>query len=130
MAGEEMSIDVDYDTTTLKKDDTLTCSVTVRYNLPGSANMTIVDLGIPPGFALMPEAFEALKEKGVIERYSLTGRQAILYLREIVGGRPVRFSYKLRAKFPVKVKTPSSAVYQYYKPEARAEAAPVQLQVL
>ena len=47
-AEREMTIDVRYDTTTLKKGDVVTCRVTVRYNRPGTAHMTIVDLGIPP----------------------------------------------------------------------------------
>jgi uncharacterized protein YfaS (alpha-2-macroglobulin family) len=126
---KELSIDVRYDTTSLKKDDLLTCGVALRYNRTGSAQMTIVDLGIPPGFEVIPDAFEQMKG-GVIERYSLTGRQVILYFREIRGGEPVSFNYQLRAKFPVKAKTPTSVVYQYYEPEVRDEAEPVELTVL
>jgi hypothetical protein len=127
-AGEEpMTIDVRYDTTDLKAEDLLTCRATVRYNQPGTANMTIVDLGVPPGFEIVPDAFQALKDKGVIARYSMTGRQVILYFETIEGGKPVEFTYRLRAKFPVKVKTPPSAVYQYYEPEVRGEAQPVEL---
>ena len=129
-AAKEMTIDVDYDTTSLKAEDILTCRVTVQYNQPGTANMTIVDLGIPPGFDIIPDAFQALKDKGVIGRYSMTGRQAILYFEQIEGGAPVRFTYQLKAKFPVKVKTPPSTVYQYYEPDVRDEAAPVELEVI
>jgi uncharacterized protein YfaS (alpha-2-macroglobulin family) len=125
-----LSIDVTYDTTSLKKDDTLTSRVSIRYNRAGVAPMTLVDLGIPPGFEVMPDAFEAMKSQGMIERFSITGRQVILYFREIHGGKPVSFSYQLRAKFPVKVKTPRSVVYQYYEPEVRDEAEPVELTVL
>jgi anti-sigma factor RsiW len=129
-AGEEpLKISVDYDATTVKKDDLLKCRVSIRYNREGAAEMTIVDLGIPPGFELQPEAFESLKERRVIERYSVTGRQAILYLRQIRGNHPVEFEYRLKAKFPVRAKTPVSTVYQYYEPEVRAEAAPVLLTV-
>jgi uncharacterized protein YfaS (alpha-2-macroglobulin family) len=127
---KEMDINVDYDSTALKKDDMLTCRVTVRYNRPGAANMTIVDLGVPPGFEVVPDGFERLKKDGVIERWSMTGRQVILYFDSIAGGKPVRFSYQLRAKFPVKVKTPPSSVYQYYDPKVRDEAAPVTLTVM
>ena len=130
-AGRQvLSIDVTYDTTSLKKDDTLTSRVNIRYNRAGVAPMTLVDLGIPPGFEVMPDAFEAMKSQGMIERFSITGRQVILYFREIHGGKPVSFSYQLRAKFPVKVKTPRSVVYQYYEPEVRDEAEPVELTVL
>jgi len=127
---KEMTIDVRYDSKKLKKDDILTCEVDVRYNRPGMAQMTIVDLGIPPGFQVLPDAFEDLKNRQLIERYSMTGRQVILYFREIPSGKPVSFKYRLRAKFPVKAKAPKSVVYQYYEPELRDESQPVELTVL
>lgn len=127
---KELSIDVAYDSTTLKKDDTLTSTVTVRYNRPGEARMTIVDLGVPPGFDVVPEGLDALRSSGVIARYSLTGRQVILYFDRILGGQPVKFSYQLKAKFPVRAKTPPATVYQYYEPAVRDQAAPVEITVL
>jgi hypothetical protein len=126
---EPLEIDVAYDATTVKQDQMLGCRVTVRYNRPGIAKMTIVDLGIPPGFQVQTAAFQALKDRGVIERYSVTGRQVILYFSEIHSGRPVVFDYRLKAKFPVRAKTPVSTAYQYYEPEVRAEAVPVQLTI-
>jgi len=128
-ANEPLKIGVAYDTTTVKKDDLLKCRVSIRNNRAGAAQMTIVDLGIPPGFELQANAFESLKERGVIERYSVSGRQAILYFREIPGSQQVEFEYRLKAKFPVRAKTPISTVYQYYEPEVRSEAAPVLLNV-
>ena len=127
---EPLTIDVEYDAASVKKDDLLTCRVAVRYNRPGSAPMTIVDLGIPPGFAVQTQAFQRLKEQGLIDRYSLTGRQIILYIRAIESGVSLQFSYRLRAKFPIRAKTPASMVYQYYQPEVRGQAAPVVLTVL
>jgi uncharacterized protein YfaS (alpha-2-macroglobulin family) len=118
-----------YDTTTLKKGDTLEVQVNVEYHRPGTAEMTIVDLGIPPGFDVLPEYFQGLKDEGMIERYSITGRQVILYFREISSKQPIVFTYELRAKFPVKAKTPKSTAYQYYEPEIRAEAQPVEIKV-
>jgi len=127
---DALSIDVQYDATQVSKNDLLTCNVSVRYNRPGTAQMTIVDLGIPPGFQVQTDGLQAFKGQGAIERYSLAGRQIILYIREIQSGKPLQFSYKLRAKFPVKAKTPVSRAYQYYEPEVKAEAKPVVLTVL
>ncbi len=126
---QELTIDVTYDTTTLKQGDTLEVQVSVEYNRSGTAEMTIVDLGIPPGFDVLPEYFQGLKDEGMIERYSITGRQVILYFREISSKEPVVFTYELKAKFPVKAKTPKSTAYQYYEPEIRAEAQPVEINV-
>jgi uncharacterized protein YfaS (alpha-2-macroglobulin family) len=127
---KEITIDVAYDSTHLRKDDILTAKVKVEYNRPGTANMTIIDLGIPPGFQVLPDAFETMKEKGQIERYSVTGRQVILYIRQIKNGVPLTFEYKMKAKFPVKVKTPSSSVYQYYEPDVRDATKPVEIIVI
>ncbi len=127
--NQPLTIDVTYDAKTLKVDDTLGVKVRLEYHRDDVADMTLVDLGIPPGFAVMPEYFQGLKDEGVIEKYSVNGRQVTLYFREISPERPVEFSYELKAKFPVKAKTPKATAYQYYEPEIRAEAQPVEIEV-
>jgi uncharacterized protein YfaS (alpha-2-macroglobulin family) len=124
-----LDIAVKYDTTTLKQDETLTGRVTLRYNRPGKAMMPIVDLGIPPGLEVLAESFDQFKSDGLIERYSVAARQVILYFREIESGRPVEFSFQMKAKYPVRAKTPPSTAYQYYGPEIRNQAEPVVLTV-
>ena len=124
-----MSIDVDYDTRSLAPEDLLTCRATIRYNRPGTAKMTIVDLGLPPGFDVVTADFDRLKDEGLIQRYSVTGRQVILYFESIPGNEPVEFTYHLRAKYPVKAKTPPTEIYQYYEPDLRDETEPVEIEV-
>jgi len=126
---EALSIDVAYDATRLKPDDLLTCDVTLRYNRPGAAAMTLVDLGIPPGFDVQTGGFETLKQQGTIKRYAIHARQVTLYFQEIEGQRDLVFSYQLKARYPLRAKTPVTVVYQYYEPEVRAEAEPVLLTV-
>jgi len=130
VAKEPLSIAVSYDSTRLRASEVLTSRVTVTYNKPGVANMLIVDLGIPPGFSVQAGTFEAMQQRGLIERFSATGGQVTLYIRKLEAGKPLSFQYGLRAKHPVKVKTPRSRVYEYYQPEVKAEAKPVQLTVL
>ncbi|MDC0050405.1 MG2 domain-containing protein [Verrucomicrobia bacterium] len=127
--NQPLTIDVIYDAKTLKVDDTLGVKVKLEYHRNDVADMTLVDLGIPPGFAVMPEYFQGLKDEGIIEKYSMNGRQVTLYFREISSEQPIEFSYELKAKFPVKAKTPKSTAYQYYEPEIRAEAQPVEIEV-
>src|SRR5437879_13329100 len=62
-AEEALSIDVAYDRTRLAQDDIANVTATVRNNLDKSANMVMVDLGIPPGFDLLSEALQAYQEK-------------------------------------------------------------------
>jgi len=128
-ALKELSIDIEYDSTTLKTNEILKSTVTISYNRPGSSYMTIVDLGVPPGFELDTDVLDRLKSEKIIEKYSVTGQQAILYFTEIVSGKPISFEMFMRAKYPVKVKTPRSSVYPYYEPGLKDETKPVELKV-
>jgi len=128
-AKEPITITVDYDRKNLATEDIITAKATVTNNRRGTAKMIIVDLGLPPGFTLLPDNLnQAVKAKD-IEKYSTTGRQVIVYLRELKGGEPVSIQYQLRAKYPLKAKTAKSVAYEYYNPEIRAEAKPVLITV-
>ena len=93
-AKEPLTIAVNYDNTRLRTSEVLTSRVTVSYNKPGVANMLIVDLGIPPGFAVQPGTFEALRQRGLIERFSVSGGQVTLYIRKLAAGKPLSFQYQ------------------------------------
>jgi hypothetical protein len=54
-AGEPLSIDVSYDRTRLVQGDVATAVATIKSHLSKTANMVMVDLGIPPGFDLLSE---------------------------------------------------------------------------
>jgi uncharacterized protein YfaS (alpha-2-macroglobulin family) len=134
-ANEPLSIDVAYDRTHLAQDDIATATATVKNNLPKSANMVMVDLGIPPGFDLLSEDLQAYVEKSAsrksarLEKFSLTATQAILYFDSIAPGDTVTLRFRLRAKYPIRARTFHSRVYEYYDPEVSSVARPVQLEV-
>jgi len=96
-------------------------------------------LGIPPGFSVNTEDLNALVAQfdnvspgyagATIERYELTGRQILLYIGNLSGGEPLRFSYGLTAKFPLRAQTPASNAYDYYNPGVSGEDAPQVLTV-
>jgi len=134
-ANEPLSIDVAYDRSQLAQDDIATATATVRNNLPKTANMVMVDLGIPPGFDLLSEDLQTYQEKsagqksGRLQKFSLTATQAILYFDSFAAGDTVKLSFRLRAKYPIRARTFPSLVYEYYQPEVNAVARPVQLEV-
>lgn len=127
--SEPMSIAVSYDKSELVKDDVLTAHVVVKNNRPARANMIIVDLGLPPGFDVLTGDLAELVDDGTISKFSVTGRQIIVYLEYVDQKQPVEFSYRLQAKFPVKAKTPASTVYEYYNPDVKDEALPQEITV-
>jgi uncharacterized protein YfaS (alpha-2-macroglobulin family) len=134
-AAEALSINVAYDRARLAQDDIATAKVTVRNNLAKTANMIMVDLGIPPGFDLLSEDLQTLEEKsaagkeGGLEKFSLTATQAILYFNALAPNQTVTFTCRLRAKYPIRAKTFESKVYEYYDPDVQSVATPVQLEV-
>src|SRR5262249_37621029 len=120
---EPLSIEVKYDRTTLATNQIATATAMVRNNLPGSANMVMIDLGIPPGFDLLTEDIDSYQAKsstragGHLEKYSLTATQAILYFDSIPPNGMLSLTYRLRAKYPVKARTFESKAYLYYTPD-------------
>ncbi len=123
-----VDIQVNYDRTTLAVDEQV--NVNVRVTLKsGTARMTLVDLGVPPGFTVMTEDLDAAIKAKKISRYEMAGRQIIVYLEEFSSKTPVTFNYHLKAKFPLRAQTPSSATYDYYNPSTAGVQAPLQLTV-
>ena len=59
----------------------------------------------------------------------MTATQAILYFDSFAPGETVTLHYRLRAKYPVRAKTFSSRVYEYYDPDVRSVARPVPLEI-
>jgi len=133
--NEALSIDVAYDRTHLAQDDIAAATATIKNNLPKSANMVMVDLGIPPGFDLLSEDLQTYVEKsasqksGRLEKFNQTATQAILYFDSIAPGDIVTLHFRFRAKYPIRARTFKSRVYEYYDPDVSAVARPVQLEV-
>jgi len=133
--AEPLSIAVTYDRTRLAQDEVATAKVSVQNNTPAKAKMIMVDLGIPPGFEPSAEDFDALidatrgKAGGKLEKFTITAKQVILYFDGLNARQKIDFSFKLRAKFPVRAQTFSSRVYEYYNPAVEDKTKPVELTI-
>src|SRR5262249_31283686 len=133
--GEPLSIDVAYNRTRLAQGDVASAVATVKNHLPRTANMVMVDLGIPPGFDLLSEDLDdyrnrsAGRKSGRLEKFNLTATQATLYFDSIGAGETVTIRYRLRAKYPLRARTFQSRVYEYYDPEVKSIARPVAMEV-
>jgi hypothetical protein len=125
-----LDIEVKYDRTKLTTDDALVAKVTMRYHGKAPTFMICMDLGVPPGFLVDTSGFEKLVTNKKIDRFSTTARQITLYFGTIEPEQVVTFSYELRAKYPIKAKTPKSTAYEYYAPDRKGEAEPVEIEVV
>jgi uncharacterized protein YfaS (alpha-2-macroglobulin family) len=126
---ELITIDLSYDRTQLSVNDEVTVDVGLRLNEEGVVKMALIDLGVPPGFTVLTEDLSRLVEQKVIARYELTGRQIIVYLEDFSSETPLRFSYRLRARFPMRAQTPPSSAYDYYNPSDLTTRAPLEVMV-
>jgi hypothetical protein len=64
-----------------------------------------------------------------IERYELTGRQVLVYVTNLSEGKPLEFSFRLRARFPLRRAKPGSNAYDYYNPDIAGDAPPQRIVV-
>ena len=119
-----LTIGVAYDKTTLASDDVATVTATVKNVTDKTAEMPLIDLGVPPGFTVQPEQLEAAVASGAISKYTVAARQIIVYLEKLAPGQSVTLNYGLRAKYPIHAQTPESKAYPYYNPERVAVSAP------
>jgi uncharacterized protein YfaS (alpha-2-macroglobulin family) len=133
-----VQIDVAFDRTELTVDDTVQVNVNVNLN-QGTAESALIDLGVPPGFSVQSEDLSALVARfddipadyayPTIERFDLTGRQILVYVSNLSAGNPLAFSFRMKAKYPLRAQAPASNAYDYYNPEVSGESAPLLLVV-
>lgn len=121
-------IDVEYDRTKLSINDLVNVDVAIKLIRPGTAQMVMVDLGIPPGFEVQTPTLDELVGKK-IQKYTITPRQLIIYLDEVNSAKPVRLSYSIKAKYPIKAKVRSSRVYEYYNTSDEGVEHPIEMKV-
>ena len=113
----------------------MTARVKIQNNTAAKAKMVMIDLGIPPGFEPTGEDFAELLEMtrgrdgGKLEKYTITAKQVILYLDGLNPRQAAEFTYRLRAKFPVRAQTLPARVYEYYNPSAGDRTKPTTLLV-
>ncbi|HKV47118.1 MAG TPA: carboxypeptidase regulatory-like domain-containing protein [Candidatus Acidoferrales bacterium] len=132
---EPLAIAVAYDRTRLAQDQVVTSTATIRNNTDKTANMVMVDLGIPPGFDLLSEDLQDMVQKtanaksGRLEKFSMTATQAILYFDSIASHDSFKIHFRLQAKYPIRAEGFTSRVYEYYDPNVSATTKPTQFVV-
>ena len=124
-----LTINVAYDKTTLAQDDTATVTATIQNVTDKTAEMPLIDLGIPPGFTPQTDALEAAVSAGTISKYTQAARQIIVYLEKLGPGQTVTLTYGLKAKYPIHAKSPESRAYPYYNPERVSVSLPQEITV-
>jgi hypothetical protein len=127
---QPLEVSVSYDRTKLSTTDTLRAKATLKYNGDVPTYMVMIDLGIAPGFTVDAGDFAEMVGKKKIQRFDVTPSRVTLYLGDVRPGDVLHFEYSLKAKYPLRARTPVTTAYEYYTPSNRATAQPVQLTVV
>ncbi len=131
--SELMDINLRYDRAETEVNDTVGVLVGVSLKA-GQAASTLIALGLPPGFAVETQDFEAILARyadvppddafPIIERFEVTDRQILVYVCNLTSENALEFAYRLRAKFPLVVQTPASRVSDNYNPGVQGKSEP------
>jgi hypothetical protein len=116
-----VSVSVDYDRTELRRGQSVTVEAIVRNTTAKTAEMLIVDVGVPPGFSIDTGMLDGLVG-GDISRYAVTARGVIVYVRKLEAGASLPITFQIRARMALRAAARASEVYSYYSPENRAAA--------
>jgi hypothetical protein len=127
---EDLSLTVSYDRTSLAVGETITATVSAILNRPGVATLAALELGLPPGLEPQMEDWDALVADGVIARYERSAGRIVAYVANLSAERPVRFAYRLCARFPLRVKTQPARAWDVANPQQPAIREPVVIEVI
>ncbi len=115
---QNMLISVEYKTEHIAVDDIVDVEVALTYTgMREKTNMVIADVGVPTGFSVVQASLDALIEEGTVSRTETAIRKAIFYISELTRDETVRFTFQVRALFPIKAAAVTSKAYDYYQPE-------------
>lgn len=118
-----LAIELTYDRDRLRAGETLRATAKVTNRQPQLAPMVMLDLPIPPGFAVETDDLEKLVNDRRIDRYQLTPRQIIVYLRSLEPNMSLTLPYRLRSGVAAALTLPPGRVYEYYNPAKEGKSA-------
>ena len=128
-APQLLSVTLQFDKTDLRIGESVLATAVVRNNSASSLPMVLLDLPIPAGFEAEGAGFSQLIVDGKIEKFQITPRSVIVYLRSLAAGQSLTIPYKLRSIIPVLVSSPAAVAWEYYQPENSSHSAVARLTV-
>jgi hypothetical protein len=118
-----LAVSVSYDKSSLYVDDLVVATAEVRNTTRSTQSMVLLTLGIPPGFDVETTALDAAVRAASLSRYEITGRQLILYIKELLPEATLSYTYGLRATMPVTATDGGAEASLYYEPAVRTTTA-------
>src|SRR5262249_22147161 len=127
--SEPLAVELTYARTELKVGKPLAVTCRVTDNLPVALQMVMLDLPIPAGFTPDTTAFDQMVKAKTIERFQVTPRQIIVYLRGLEPAKTLELKSRVRANVPATLTVPAARAYEYYAPDRQGRSTAVKLVV-
>ena len=124
-----LSIELSFDRTSLRLDETVTATAVVQNRSDATVPMLLLELPIPAGFTPDRSGFEQLVRANQIAKFQQNPRTMVVYLRGLAAGGRFTLTYRLVATQPVRVTSPAAVAFEYYAPENRSSSQPATLTV-
>ncbi|MBC7816464.1 MAG: DUF1559 domain-containing protein, partial [Planctomycetaceae bacterium] len=129
LPASPLSIELTFDRTSLRLDETVTATAVVQNRSEAAVPMLLLELPIPAGFTPDRSDFEQLVRANRIAKFQQTPRTMVVYLRGLEADGRFTLTYRLVATQPVRVTTPAAVAFEYYAPENRSSSQPATLTV-
>jgi hypothetical protein len=123
----EVRLSIDFDKRNAKVGEAIRCKVTAERVGFRGYGMLMAEIGLPPGMDVDRSSLESALDVLGIDRYELLPDRVLFYLWPPAGG--VDFDFIMRPRMALAAKSAASVLYDYYNPEAMAEAAPVRFDI-
>jgi len=84
--------------------------------------LPLVSIPLPPGFTVDEDRLVGLARRPEVEKVQRVGDRALLYLSALGAGKSLHYKVHLESRHPLKVQARPAVVYEYYRPENRAQS--------
>ena len=124
-----LTVDLSDTSIALGSDETITVQAVLANVSPFDHDMVMAEIGLPPGFRVLPSALEAAKETGVIANFETGRAKLVVYAGTLPAGESLELEYEMKPTYAVEAQLPGSRAYLYYDPDTQALVAPMQVSV-
>lgn len=125
----QLTMQVRYSTAETSVNQPVRCDVTVSRTRFRGYGMMIAEIGLPPGAEVDRGTLTELLDRPDtgVDSFEVAPGRVTLYLWP--RANDAKFSFIFRPRFPMRVRTEPSALYDYYNPDARVVVPPTTLLV-
>jgi hypothetical protein len=128
--AEHLSIQVVYQRTELKTNETVEVTTKVVNSGTRTAPMVMVELPLPGGFAPDVDSLQQIVKSQAVAKVQHDARKVVFYLTELKASQPLALTFQLRALVAGRVTAAPAVVYEYYDPDHQASSPAVHLAVV